>query len=53
MNGGTIFNRLKKAGRLQVKECVDYLKDIVQGVEYLHDLHIVHRDLKPENVVLT
>ena len=52
MNNGTLFEKLKEVGHLQIKETVDYLKDILMGVQYLHNLQIAHRDLKPENIVL-
>jgi serine/threonine protein kinase len=30
-----------------------YLAEIIEAVEYLHDMNIIHRDLKPENVLIT
>lgn len=29
-----------------------YLRQIFEGVEYIHARNIVHRDLKPENILL-
>ena len=31
----------------------EILRDLMQGVEYIHTLQIVHRDIKPENILIT
>lgn len=30
-----------------------YARDILEGVQFLHDNHVLHRDLKPENLLLS
>lgn len=32
--------------------CRGYCRDIVTGLEYLHENHVVHRDIKPENLLI-
>ena len=52
MSGGTLFEHLNKVGHLGVKEAVDFLRDVIEGLMYLHERSIAHRDIKPENIVI-
>lgn len=36
LNGGTLFDLLNRVGLLCIKETVDFLKDVIMAVEYLH-----------------
>jgi aurora kinase len=36
LNGGTLFDLLNRVGILSIKETVDFLKDVIMAVEYLH-----------------
>lgn len=53
MNGGTLFDHLNKVGFLNIKETVEFLRDIIMAVGYLHERSIAHRDIKPENIVIS
>lgn len=54
MEGGTLYEKLKKEkGKLSEKETACIIKQMVQAIEYLHDLGIAHRDIKPENIVIS
>merc|ERR1719357_1134775 len=52
--GGELFERVVDEDfDLTESHCVLFVRQICQGVEYLHDRHIVHLDLKPENIMCT
>ncbi|KAK6461550.1 hypothetical protein DFJ63DRAFT_297724 [Scheffersomyces coipomensis] len=52
IEGGELFDYLIKRGRLQEFEAINYFKQIINGIGYLHQFNICHRDLKPENLLL-
>ncbi|KAL8772597.1 MAG: hypothetical protein Q9209_002258 [Squamulea sp. 1 TL-2023] len=51
--GGDLYTLVLAAGHLEVKEADCYFKQLMCGVEYLHEMGVAHRDLKPENLLLT
>uniref|UniRef100_A0AAZ3RY61 Non-specific serine/threonine protein kinase n=1 Tax=Oncorhynchus tshawytscha TaxID=74940 RepID=A0AAZ3RY61_ONCTS len=50
--GGELFNLLAEKESLTEEEATEFLKQILDGVHYLHSKHIAHFDLKPENIML-
>lgn len=50
---GELFNYIVKKNRLSDYEASNFLFQIVNGVEFIHNNNIVHRDLKPENLLMT
>ncbi|KAG7664361.1 HSL1 [[Candida] subhashii] len=52
VEGGELFDYLIKRGKLQEFEAINYFKQIINGINYLHQFNICHRDLKPENLLL-
>jgi tRNA A-37 threonylcarbamoyl transferase component Bud32 len=52
MDGGSLSQRLRAAGRLAPRAAAELLVKIASGVQAAHDRGIVHRDLKPHNVLL-
>ncbi|XP_044003319.1 ovarian-specific serine/threonine-protein kinase Lok-like [Aphidius gifuensis] len=52
MQGGELFERIRKNVGLSEKLAKFYFYQIATAVEYLHGKGITHRDLKPENILL-
>jgi serine/threonine-protein kinase Chk2 len=53
VNGGELFNRIVRKGKLNQNETKEICKQLLNGLQYLHSIDIVHRDLKPENILLS
>ncbi|KAJ9419338.1 HAL protein kinase [Fusarium oxysporum f. sp. lycopersici 4287] len=51
--GGDLFTLVYSAGKLEVEEADCFFKQLMRGIEYLHEMGVAHRDLKPENLLLT
>ncbi|XP_051967049.1 death-associated protein kinase 1-like [Xyrauchen texanus] len=50
--GGELFDFLAEKESLSEEEATSFLKQILDGVSYLHSKQIAHFDLKPENIML-
>lgn len=51
--GGDLYSLVLATGKLEVAEADCYFKQMMRGVEYMHEMGVAHRDLKPENLLLT
>jgi len=49
--GGELFDLLVDRGSFSEKEAQNLVRQVVDGVAYLHSIGIAHRDLKPENLL--
>ncbi|KAI0549441.1 kinase domain-containing protein [Xylaria curta] len=52
-SGGDLYSLILTAGKLETLEADCYFKQMMRGVEYMHEMGVAHRDLKPENLLLT
>lgn len=50
-SGGELFDRITPDEGMDEKLARSYYKQLLDGVEYLHDRGFTHRDIKPENLL--
>ncbi|XP_069083259.1 striated muscle preferentially expressed protein kinase isoform X2 [Pleurodeles waltl] len=51
--GKEILYSLIDRFRYSEDDVVNYILQILQGLEFLHDHHIIHLDIKPENIIVS
>merc|ERR1711916_427118 len=51
-SGGELFEKIVSLGPYSEADAAWAIKQVVQGVDYLHSIGIAHRDLKPENLLV-
>lgn len=50
--GGELFERVVADDfTLTERDCILFMRQICEGVEYMHSKYVVHLDLKPENIM--
>ncbi|NWV00004.1 DAPK2 kinase, partial [Upupa epops] len=52
MEGGELFDFIAQKEMLSEEEAIEFLGQLLRGVQYLHTQRIAHLDLKPENIML-
>ncbi|CAD8093338.1 unnamed protein product [Paramecium sonneborni] len=52
VNGGSLKNYLRRITRPKLKVIRYWCKQILEGLEYMHQQNMIHRDLKCENILI-
>ena len=52
IEGKHLKQLLKKRGALTVREVVDIMLQLTDGISAAHDSYIIHRDIKPQNIMI-
>lgn len=52
-SGGDLYTLIIASGKLEYAEADCFFKQLIKGVNYMHEMGVSHRDLKPENLLLT
>ncbi|XP_074639921.1 death-associated protein kinase 2 [Gouania willdenowi] len=53
MSGGELFDFIAEKENLTESEAIAFLKQILEGLRFIHSKNIAHFDLKPENIMLS
>lgn len=51
VTGGELFDRIVEKGSYTERDASSLIKQVLQAVDFMHELGVVHRDLKPENLL--
>jgi len=52
VDGGSLSQHLAKFGQFQEPVIRNYTKQLLEGLQYLHENHILHRDIKSANILV-
>ncbi|KAJ8287945.1 hypothetical protein COCON_G00006040 [Conger conger] len=52
IGGGELFDFIAEKENLSENEAIEFIKQILEGVGFMHSKRIAHFDLKPENIML-
>ena len=50
--GGTLKNHIQNQGKMSEDEIVLLVRQMLEGLSYLHQAGVLHKDLKPSNILM-
>uniref|UniRef100_A0A7S1TNU6 Non-specific serine/threonine protein kinase n=1 Tax=Erythrolobus australicus TaxID=1077150 RepID=A0A7S1TNU6_9RHOD len=51
MEGGELFDIIAEEKQFSEEKAAQVMREVLNGVQYLHEAGVVHRDIKPENIL--
>ncbi|MCS4486217.1 Stk1 family PASTA domain-containing Ser/Thr kinase [Staphylococcus americanisciuri] len=52
IEGPTLSEYIKTHGALEPQKAIDFIEQVLQGIQHAHEQGIVHRDIKPQNIMI-
>ena len=52
-SGELLADKLQREGALRIDVAVQILKDVLEGVKYMHERNLFHNDITPRNIMLS
>ena len=53
VGGGSLAERIRRKGKLEIREAVSITMHVAKALDAAHRLGVVHRDIKPANIMFT
>lgn len=51
VSGGELFDQIVERGSYSESDAANLIRQVLEGIDYMHRHGVVHRDLKPENLL--
>lgn len=52
-SGELLIDKIQREGKLSTGEAADIMKDILEGLKYMHERRLFHNDITPRNIMLS
>ena len=52
-SGELLMDKIQREGKLSLDEAADIMKDILEGLKYMHERRLFHNDITPRNIMLS